>query len=561
MKDTADHSGQIHQQILNVLAELFDQLRMTIADRMISLTEFLRILTESFAELAVGVIPSNMDQVLIGTIERTRHPSVKASLVLGFNEGNWPSKPEDDVVLTDRDRMALSWQDLVIKGDIDEHYLKEQSLMYIAMTRASEFLWVSFVRKDSSGNHLSPSRYLRRIQRFLQKPEKVVLANDTSLFWDTATPLPVKRERLVCDVMSEISRDNFDEANEHEIFWRGMAASLMNRQDTADLMRGSILALCDENSAILEPTLAKTLYQNKIIFSQIESFYRCPFQHFCKYGLRLKEPPRYKLEPIDLGSFRHEVMKLAWQMVEKNSDDWNSQTIIRVKDIIHKAVAEAAKEIKDDLLFSNARNQYILQRTEVELAMAMDEQLRMLSVGNFIPSEFEKEFSMKVHQSELVGRIDRIDIAKTPNGSWTMIVDYKSGATVFDINGWWDGVQLQLPGYLLVVVSGEDIGNIAGGGLYLPLRPRQPKNNGNEKMISYFPASGMLSGESIDQLANVGEGIYPYGLKVKRDGGISAGQVMVLSLQTISGILKKTHEKVLNGLNAIIAGKIEIRPY
>jgi ATP-dependent helicase/nuclease subunit B len=560
-RNDSDQSGQIHQQILNVLTELFGQLRLTIMDRMISLTEFLRILTESFAELAVGVIPSNMDQVLIGTIERTRHPSVKASLILGFNEGNWPGKLEDDVVLTDRDRMALCWQDLAVKGDIDEHYLKEQSLMYIAMTRASEFLWVSYVRKDSSGNSLFPSRYLRRIQQILQKSEKVVPVKDSSLLWDTLTPLPVKRERLVCDVMSEIGRDNFDEANEHGIFWRGMAASLMNRQDTADLMRDSILALCDENSPTLETGLAKALFQNKISFSQMESFYRCPFQHFCKYGLRLKESPRYKLEPIDLGTFRHEVMKLAWQMVETNSDDWNSQTRIRVKDIIHKAVAEAAKEIKDDLLFSNARNQYILQRTEAELAMAMDEQLRMLSAGKFIPSEFEKEFSMKVHQSELVGRIDRIDIAKTSNGSWMMIIDYKSGVTNFDLNDWWEGVQLQLPGYLLVAVSGGDIRNIAGGGLYLPLRPRQPKNNGNKMMTSYFPASGMLSRESIDQLANVGDGIYPYGMKVKNDGGISAGPVMVLPLQTISGILKKTHEKVLNGFDAIMAGKIEIKPY
>jgi ATP-dependent helicase/nuclease subunit B len=322
-----------------------------------------------------------------------------------------------------------------------------------------------------------------------------------------------------------------------------------------------MLAACDENLPTLTPALAKKLYQDKTSFSQIESFYRCPFQHFCKYGLRLRELPRFKLEPIDLGTFRHEVMKLAWRMIGKNNADWNSKAREGVKNIIQKSVAEAAREIKDDLLFSNARNQYILQRTEAELGMAMDEQLRMLSPGKFVPAVFEKDFSMKIHQSQLIGRIDRIDIAKISDSGWTIIIDYKSGSTAFKVNDWWAGVQLQLPGYLLAAVSGGDGTTIAGGGLYLPLRPRQPKENGNEQMISYFPASGMISSESMDLLANVGEGIYPYGIKIKKDGGISAGPVMVSPTATVSGILKKTYELVAEGIAAMTAGKIDIRPY
>jgi len=93
-----DHrqNAQVHQQILNVVVELFNQLRVTLNDQNVSLDRFLALLIESFSEMTVGVIPSSADQVLVGTIERSRHPAVRASFILGFNETVWPSAPKED---------------------------------------------------------------------------------------------------------------------------------------------------------------------------------------------------------------------------------------------------------------------------------------------------------------------------------------------------------------------------------------------------------------------------------------------------------------------------------
>jgi ATP-dependent helicase/nuclease subunit B len=559
--DDSDQTGQIHQQILNVVSELSDQLRITLAGEMISLGKFLTILTESFSELSVGVIPSNVDQVLIGTIERSRHPAVRASLVLGFNEGKWPSPLEEDVMLTDRERVSLAWQDLAVKGDIDEHFLNEQYLMYIAMTRSSEFLWISFSRKDGKGNERSPSRYLRRVEHFLKNIKPVsVTSRDAELFWDALTPLPMSRERLVSEVVTAIGSED-DKIG----FWLGLAGALRKRLHAGEIVKRYVDGLCDANLPTLEPGLAKQLYRNRVSFSQLESFYACRFQHFCKYGLRLRELPRFKLEPMDMGSFRHEVMKLAWQSAATDEGDWNERAKSQVQQIVAAAVKTAATEVKGEILFHNARNRYILFRTQTELSMAMAEQLRMLGPGRFKPGAFETDFAFGIEHGgnryDLVGRIDRIDFAAMDGSEWAMIIDYKSGRTTFSLNDLMAGTQLQLPGYLMVATS-EGENRFAGGGLFLPLRPQKAKGNDQDSMMSNFPASGMINAEALELMVDPETGLYPYGIKVKKDGTISqTGTVMVTTWNVIEGILKKTYEMVTEAIASMAEGKIEIRPY
>lgn len=568
-KDTADQTQQIHQQILNVVMEIFDQLRITLAGRMVSLEEFSSTLTECFAESTVGVIPSNVDQVLIGTIDRTRHPSVRASLILGFNESVWPAPPVDDVVLTDQDREQLAWPDLAVKGDIDEHFLKEQYLTYIAMTRPSDFLWISHCRKDSSGNTLSPSRYLRRIEEFTGLGAILthkVPADDAAMVLDPKTPIPITPKRIAGLAMTQIGPEGFDAVNGHGPFWTGLSAHLYQRPQTTEIVRQYADGLCDGNNAQLEPGLADKIYRDHISFSQLESFYRCPFQHFCRYGLRLEIPQRFELEPMDLGSLRHRVMKLAWQQVVAIGEDWRHIEQKQIAAIVETAVEQAASEIKDEQLFQNARNQYILKQTEMELTLALEEQIRTIGPGRFSPSEFEIEFDIDIvvnnKHYHLIGRIDRLDMASVGDKLRIMVVDYKSGQMSFKLTEWREGTQLQLPGYLLAATTLHE-NSTASGGVYVSLRPKWPANGGREETSSrLFPAAGLVNRDELDLLMNSETGEYPYGIKIKKDGTpYSRGPMTIVSAITVENILKETRTKIDLAVQAIAQGNISIHPF
>jgi len=555
-KESLDQNSQIHRQIWDTLIELFSQLQITLADRDLSLDQFLNVLTDSFAELDVGVIPSLADQVLVGTIDRTRHPDVRATFILGFNEGVWPQPPEEDVVLTDPDREKLAWIDLPQKANLEEHYLKEQYLTYIGFTRADDFLWVSFSRRGLNSVALQPSRYFRRIAQYCGKTINVSRGKiGEQESFNGQTPVPLTPANLVGETIIGLRTYGFTpEGN----FWVALADQIHKNNLTRDLFDDFALGLCDGNNAELSPEMSRGLFPDRVSFSQIESYYRCPFQHFCRYGLRLQVAPRYRLEPVDLGQFRHAIMADAWKKIIASGDQWNRLAPERIEAIVAKSVITCAEQTKSQVLFSSSRNHYIMDRTRDELTLAIKEQLRMLSSGTFKPGEFEKPFEYHLDVDgktwQLVGRIDRIDLSHYDHQPWVMILDYKSRQTIFKLKDWLAGVQMQLPGYLFIsTLTGEK----PAGAIFLSLTPQKPKSDG-----CFFPAAGLICFQALETLADPKIGDYPYCIKIKKDGQPSeTGPVAVLNEEIMARIMKKTRSLVVEGLEGMTKGKIEIRPY
>ena len=72
----------------------------------LALREWLPIVEAGLGALTVGVIPPALDQVLVGTIDRSRNPELQLALVLGLNEGIFPAPPATPVLLSDAERAA-----------------------------------------------------------------------------------------------------------------------------------------------------------------------------------------------------------------------------------------------------------------------------------------------------------------------------------------------------------------------------------------------------------------------------------------------------------------------
>lgn len=68
---------------------------------------------------------------------------------------------------------------------------------------------------------------------------------------------------------------------------------------------------------------------------------------------------------------------------------------------------------------------------------------------------------------EITGKIDRIDIAKTPDGNYIRIIDYKSSVKNIDLNEVLAGLQLQLLTYLDAACKIEEV--LPAGVFYFPL--------------------------------------------------------------------------------------------
>ena len=123
------------------------------------------------ANLTVGVIPPVLDEVLIGAIDRARNPNLKFTLVLGVNESVFPAAPAAPPILTDADRDELEQGGVTLGPDLRERLARERYYGYIACTRASEKLAVTFARHDADGKSLNPSPFVSHLQRIVSRLE------------------------------------------------------------------------------------------------------------------------------------------------------------------------------------------------------------------------------------------------------------------------------------------------------------------------------------------------------------------------------------------------------
>ena len=60
----------------------------------------------------------------------------------------------------------------------------------------------------------------------------------------------------------------------------------------------------------------------------------------------------------------------------------------------------------------------------------------------------EIEFKDKIEDTELIGKIDRIDIGENEEGKFIRIIDYKSSSRNIDLNEMIAGTQIQLITYI-----------------------------------------------------------------------------------------------------------------
>ena len=85
--------------------------------------------------------------------------------MLGVNESVFPAAPATPTILTDADRDELEQIGVTLGPDLRERLARERYYGYIACTRASEQLVVTFSRYNADGKTLNPSPFVSRLQR------------------------------------------------------------------------------------------------------------------------------------------------------------------------------------------------------------------------------------------------------------------------------------------------------------------------------------------------------------------------------------------------------------
>jgi len=461
--------AQVHGQVWNGLIALMDQIVEVMGGENMTIATYAKILDSGLETIELGLVPPSLDQVLVGSMERSRQPDVKALFILGVNEGVIPLKPKEDGILDEAERERLAELGLELAPSARQRLLAEPYLLYQAMTRPSERLLLSCALADEEGKGLLPSSVFSRIQEVLPGVEH-------RMFYGEPTGDPQKDafllgspRRLFRHLLSMLRA--MKKSGEMPAFWWEVYDWFLRSSTDREREKWLLSGLAYENrSRKLDPETSMALYGTNLSLSvsRLEQFQSCPFSHFSSHGLRLRERVLYKLERFDVGELFHASLKRAVEKMNEQHLEWGKLTEDNSMKLADEVVEELVPETRSNILNRTARYRFLSRKLKRAVGRAIYVLGEHARRSRFAPVGLEVTFGPKGDLPgllvsldngvglQLIGRIDRVDQSLDGEVPYLRVIDYKSSAKQLQLSDVWNGLNLQLLVYLDVVVTNAE---------------------------------------------------------------------------------------------------------
>lgn len=455
-------TAQVHQQIWDKVIQIFNQISQILQDSLLSAEEFAVILHSAFDNLNLGLLPNSLDQVFIGSLSHSRSRGLKAVFVLGLNEGIFPAKGGQEGFFTDLEKQTLRDMGLELAPDSREQLYDEQLLIYLALTRASDYLSLSYSLSDEDGKALRPSGIVDRIKRLYPQ------LREQSVQWppDEGQQLlpylnhPGKAMGLLG---SHLSRQ---ETPEQQEIWSELYNWFLRHQ--TPLFEAVQRSLTHEEQLAQRSLVSTQIYGTPLHLSvsALEKYRQCPYSYFLTYGLRLKARMLYQMEAVDIGSFYHAAIEQFSTYLLEQNISWQSLDAEQVKGIMAMIVDRLAPAMQNEILLSTGRYRYLRHRLQKTLERSALLLMEHGQKGDFVPVALEADFgtsNSKLPRWEITlqdgtkltlqGRIDRIEQANLGNSHYLRIIDFKTGTQGLSLTDIYYGLKIQLLTYLEVALD------------------------------------------------------------------------------------------------------------
>ncbi|MBR5948012.1 MAG: PD-(D/E)XK nuclease family protein [Clostridia bacterium] len=577
-----------NRQIYDTIIELLDQICVIIGDEPIGLARFSAVVKEGLEAYEVGLIPTTLDQVLVGDVSSIHPTEVRFLLVLGANEGRFPSGRTDNSIINDRELEAMRSAGLKVWESTASMDAAERLRVYSLICRAKQRLYLSYCRDDRSENS-APSALIRRIGEAFPHCRRS---------GGTLSPSTAESDEAAFAALAEGLRRFIDTGEEDGVlaklyahFYADEKYAMTLRALTKAYYRADALAPLGREKAL-------ELYGNSMTgsVSRLETFNKCPYRHLLQYGLSLREREEHGIRNNEFGTLIHDALdKLVRSYIDlmradpqKCEEALANLTKQDVEDRLDALLPEIIEGFNHGILLESATMRARLESIKRRLRDAGYAVLRQIAGGKFRPYATELRFggrddelpALEIESSggtvfKIRGVIDRIDIlsgktAEDANGKpegYFRIVDYKTYSSPFNFTDLVNGLKVQLPLYALAVRAALDAeGSMDAAGMYY-LHIHAPAVDEEEKRDEIVLKKLKLSGPTLNEngviLASDPE-ISPKasrfisGLRRTDDG--FAGKLLVTS-EEMDKTLDFARESAKKTLDAIMEGRSEVSPY
>lgn len=404
-------------EALATLAELFPKTE-------VSVDEFSTALSIFFAESDLGSIPHTQDCVIIGSAPTLRVENVKASLLLGLCDGEFPRAVTDDGILTEGDKIALEGLGILLESRESVRSFEEMLYVYRAISKPTEKLFLFTVSSSGTDSDRAPSLAFTRAAFLLQKDAEQI---------DIA--------KLKAYVNPDQSTQSID---------------------------------ADERLPALPEGTVLRLSQTKI-----KDFVVCPYRYYSTYVLKNRSAKDSTLAYNDDGVFLHHIfehfLRASLNPDGKLSLPQDDQIEALTDSIINDYLNDVFPFPLSEMEPRQLHTFYRLRKFALKM---LGEIIGELKNSDFVPSHFEQNIGKGEPSSSLPaveiplqnnckvllsGTIDRVDLKEIAGEIYVRVVDYKSGSsTQFSVEDVRSGLDLQLVLYLYALLAADPSLRAAG---------------------------------------------------------------------------------------------------
>ena len=535
--------AEAYQAVLNILDNLCD----TLGEEPISPENYISYFNLALSGTQIGAIPQMLDEVVFGAADRIKPQKPKVVFVLGMNQGVFPSQVTSSGIIGmgERNRllsMGLPITDYSLGFSVDEQYL-----IYTTLSSAAERVYVSYAETDSAGNPSKPSTVIDRIFRIFPHANKIAYGAQSFSPYRIETPASA-----FTGLLRNIKNESL--LNTLGGIYREMPEYKEKLAVITDRNSGKNKHLSVEISEIL---FSKNM---RLSATGIDTYFRCSFSYFCRYGLRAKVVKPAEIDVLQRGTIVHEVLEKLISKYGKLLSDLSDEQILNETDIIvedYLSRIKGIEQIRDNRFLHLVAT---IKKLTVEVVCHIRDDFAQneftpvkceLKIGGENADIEEAVINTEKGSVRLSGAIDRVDRF----GPYIRIVDYKTGSRKFNLSDVLYGLNMQMLIYLYAVMRSDKFKEcLPAGVLYL----ETSKHIGDE---SHFVMNGLLT-NNLDvhsAMDSENEGKYVPRLRTKKDGTFYKSKDFI-SEDTFPEIFSHI-EKMLKQMNtALLCGEIPVNP-
>ena len=560
-----------------IIMQVLDEIVLVFGDENITFETYMQILKTGLGESKLGTIPMAQDEVTVGDVDRSRSHKIKIVFIIGLNDGMFPGTTKAEGFLNDADRQKILEKGIELaKGTVDRIY-EDNFNIYKAFTTAEEKMYLSYSSSDMEGKSLRQSILISRIKKIFAK-----LQEESDI---------IQRKSEICTKQNTfeellINLRDFRDGKEIDPIWFKIYNIFDNDTEWKPKLESAIKALSYTNvpEKITKENVEK-MYGDvlKTSVSRLEQYSSCPFSYYLKYGLKLNEKETFNLEAVDTGTFMHDVIDSFFARLDEQEINIKQITDEEIEEIVTDIIQDKLNLNKNYIYTVSAKYKILAGRLKKVVTTSMKYIVQSIKQSEFEVFGHEIEFGGKGQYKpitvktddgkrvEIIGKIDRVDILKNPDGTYVRIIDYKSSIKNIDLNQVVSGLQLQLLTYLNETCKVEDF--LPAGVLYFNLSNpsiSSEKNMTDEeienKIKQEFKMKGLILADvniirkmdtKIDETGT--STIIPAG--IKKDGEINNLKTSAISKEQFNYLQKYMNKLIKQISESILAGNIEVKPY